>query len=193
MENSVFVEQESRELTQAHTRGWVMLVSEWFRALIIALAIVVLMQSYVFNISRVKGESMQPTIHNQDRLFVDKLVYGLTKPQRGDVIILRDPSPNLEQQYLVKRVVGVPGDTVQITAHHLLLNGVVQQESYTNTNIEGDEPTDITLKQDEYFVMGDNRYYEKSKDSRRFGPVHRGDIIGRADLIVWPMARAARL
>jgi signal peptidase I len=188
MDNSVFTEKESLQTNAGPPRKWRSNLVDWIKALIIAMVIVVLLQTYVFNLSKVKGESMQPTLHEQDRLFVDKIVYAFAKPKRGEVVILRDPSPDVGKQYLVKRVVAIPGDELQISNHQLIVNGVVQSESYTNTGIEDNKPFHLTLQADEYFVMGDNRHHEKSKDSRRFGPVHSSDIIGRADMIVWPLS-----
>lgn len=189
MDNSVFTEKESPQVNAEPPRKWRSNLVDWIKALIIAMVIVVLLQTYVFNLSKVKGESMQPTLHEQDRLVVDKIIYAFAKPKRGEVVILRDPTPNIGKQYLVKRVVAIPGDELRISNHQLVVNGVVQSESYTNTAIEDDTRLQMTLQADEYFVMGDNRHHEKSKDSRRFGPVHSSDIIGRADLIVWPLSK----
>ncbi|MFD0617503.1 signal peptidase I [Paenibacillus sp. GCM10027629] len=186
MDNSLPTGNEPPKTLTEPPRRWKLVVRDWLNALIIAAVLVVLLQTYVFNLSKVKGESMQPTLHDQDRLFVDKIVYAFAEPKRGEVVILQDPSPDVGRQFLVKRVVAIPGDEVEIRDRKLLVNGVVQSEGYTDIWIEDDKPLHTFLEKDEYFVLGDNRHHEKSKDSRRFGPVKRDLIIGRADLIIWP-------
>lgn len=186
MDNSLPTGNEPPKEQPEMKSRWKLMVRDWFNALIIAAVLVVLLQTYVFNLSKVKGESMQPTLHDQDRLFVDKIVYAFANPKRGEVVILEDPSPDVGRQFLVKRIVAVPGDEVEIRERKLLVNGVEQSERYTDIWIEDDKPVHVFLEKDEYFVLGDNRHHEKSKDSRRFGPVKRDTIIGRADFILWP-------
>jgi len=189
MDNSLPTGNEPPKIQPGLKRRWQLVLRDWINALIIAAVLVVLLQTYVFNLSKVKGESMQPTLHDQDRLFVDKIIYAFAEPKRGEVVILEDPSPDVGRQFLVKRIVAVPGDEVEIREGKLFLNGAQQSESYTDIWIEDDKPLHTFLAEDEYFVLGDNRHHEKSKDSRRFGPVKRDLIIGRADLIIWPLTK----
>jgi signal peptidase I len=133
---------------------------------------------------RVDGFSMQPTLHDQEYILVNRAAYLFQPPQRGDIIIFAyplDPS----QDY-VKRVIGIPGDRVQVSQNGVVaVNGVQLQESYVNDLINPYQPTDIKLGPDQYFVLGDNR--GDSSDSRAWGPVPRKNIIGKAWLVYWPL------
>ncbi len=140
----------------------------------------------------VSGDSMEPTFMPNEYLVIDKLYYRMHEPQRGDVIIMRyplDPST-----YLVKRVIGVPGETVSIS------NGKVTVTSIDGSRHVLDEPylkfekkdatATTTLSKDEYFVLGDNRFH--SSDSREWGPLQSKFIVGRAFVRLYPF-RDARL
>ncbi|MCM3784888.1 signal peptidase I [Neobacillus mesonae] len=167
---------------------------DWLKTILIALVLMLLINMFVFNISIVKGESMQPTLAEQDRLFINKIVYELGTPKRHDVVVLHDPSNTPDRkEFLVKRVIGVPGDTVEIRDHVLYINGEAQTESYTNTMIEDSDFGPIKLEKDRYFVMGDNRHAGKSKDSRSFGSVFVDEIVGKAEFIFWPVSDMKKL
>ncbi|MGG4127305.1 signal peptidase I [Paenibacillus illinoisensis] len=153
-----------------------------------------LLNLFVFNLSMVKGQSMQPTLVERDRLFVNKIVYDIGKPSRFDVIVLRDPSEGVEKkEFLVKRIVGLPGDTVEVRDHHLFVNGEQQAETYTDTEVQDPDFGPITLEDDHYFVMGDNRHEGKSKDSRVFGSITSSEIVGKAEFIFWPFSEIKKL
>ncbi|WP_239617837.1 signal peptidase I [Cohnella mopanensis] len=174
--------------------GWRKELWDWSRALVVAVVIVLLLKAYVFQLSTVKKISMQPTLHENEWLFVNKIVLKLGNLDRGDVVILKDPSGGSEdKQFLVKRIVGIPGDTLEIRDGELYINGELKVESYTDVKIEdGDYPL-TTVSPGHYFVMGDNRHHSASKDSRAFKEVPEELIKGRADLIVWPISRWAKL
>ena len=174
--------------------GWAAELWDWVKTIAIAFVIMVLLNMFVFNLSMVKGESMQPTLVASERLFINKVVYRFSAPSHGDVIVLKDPSDGPDKkEFLVKRVVGVPGDTIEVKDQKLYVNGVAQQEGYTDVPIEdpGFEP--IVLEEGRYFVMGDNRHLGKSKDSRMFGSVKESDIVGRAEFIFWPLSEIKKL
>ncbi|MGG3509367.1 MULTISPECIES: signal peptidase I [Paenibacillus] len=174
--------------------GWAAELWDWVKTIAIAFVIMVLLNMFVFNLSMVKGESMQPTLVASERLFINKVVYRFSAPSHGDVIVLKDPSDGPDKkEFLVKRVVGVPGDTIEVKDQKLYVNGVAKQEGYTDVPIEdpGFEP--IVLEEGRYFVMGDNRHLGKSKDSRMFGSVKESDIVGRAEFIFWPLSEIKKL
>ena len=133
---------------------------------------------------QVDGPSMTPTLLNQQYILVDKLQYAFSSPQRGDVIVFeypKDPS----QDY-VKRVIGIPGDTVSVAANGVVtVDGTALSEPYVNDLINRYPPQTWTLQAGQYFVLGDNR--GDSSDSRAWGPVPRNDIIGKALLVYWPL------
>ncbi|RCX16209.1 signal peptidase I [Fontibacillus phaseoli] len=171
-------------------KGWVTELWDMLKTVTIAFAVMLLLNVFVFNLSMVKGQSMEPTLEEQERLFVDKIVYRFTEPRAGEVVVLRDPSTgNDKKPFLVKRIVAVPGQTVEIRDHQLLVDGQSQSEPYTDTAIEDSDLAPVTLGKNEYFVMGDNRHAGRSKDSRYFGSVKKGSIVGRAEFVFWPIAK----
>ncbi len=144
-------------------------------------------KAVVFQPFVVDGISMEPTYHNGEYLIVNKLVYKLEKPNRGDVVVLRPP--DAQDVTYIKRIIGLPGDTIKISSGNVYVNGQILNESYlasgdttttTNTNLS----QGIKLADNEYWVMGDNRNH--SSDSRVFGPLPKDNIVGKAWLIVYP-------
>ncbi|HZC04144.1 MAG TPA: signal peptidase I [Ktedonobacterales bacterium] len=133
------------------------------------------------------GPSMQPGLHTDERVLVNSLAYTFHGPARGDVIVFHPPiAPN--ERY-IKRVIGLPGDTITLTANQVIVNGVPLDETYITPappgETENPEPETIKLNESQYFVMGDNR--TNSEDSRFFGPITQSGIIGKAEFVVWPL------
>ncbi len=134
------------------------------------------------------GPSMQPGLHTDERVLVNSLAYTFRGPERGDVIVFHPPTaPN--ERY-IKRVIGLPGDTITLTADQVIVNGVTLDEPYITSAPPGEsenpEPAIIKLNATQYFVMGDNR--TNSEDSRFFGPISQHAIIGKAQFVVWPIS-----
>lgn len=169
-------------------QGWKAELWDWVKTVVVVFVIMMLLNVFVFNLSMVKGQSMEPTLVEQERLFVNKIIYDFTAPKQGEVVVLHDPSDDdTKKEFLVKRVIGVPGDVVEVKEHKLYLNGVLQQEEYIDVSIQDDDFPEITLDEDQYFVMGDNRHQGASKDSRYFGTVTSDLIVGRAEFVFWPL------
>ena len=132
----------------------------------------------------VEGDSMQPALASRQHLLVDRLAYRFQSPARGDVVVLRDPAqPGV---HCVKRIVGLPGEHVQMEMGHVFINESLLDESYAAGRelAEAPFPRQWLLDKDEYLVLGDQR--QDSRDSRAFGPVRRGDVVGRVWLRYWP-------
>jgi len=172
------------------TAGWIKEVWDWSRTLIVAVAIVLLFHFFVFNLSTVEGQSMEPTLYEKEWLFVNKYSYRFGSPKLGDVIILKDPTEGADKkEFLVKRIVGVPGDKIEIRSGQLYRNGELIIERFTDTAIEDIDYGPFVVEKDRYFVMGDNRHARASRDSRSFGTVPDTLIRGRADYILWPITK----
>lgn len=144
---------------------------------------------YVGQRTEVDGSSMESALSDGDNLIVDKISYRFRKPERFDIIVF--PYKYEEKTYYIKRIIGMPGETVRIDEKGAIyVNGEVLEESYGREVIDKDHiglaNKEITLAEDEYFVMGDNR--NASSDSRdpSVGNIKRGDIIGRAWLRIYP-------
>lgn len=163
------------------------------RFTIIALAIVVPIRMFVAQPFIVSGDSMYPTFHNAEYLIVDELSYRLGHPKRGDVVIFRYPQN--PSRYFIKRVIGLPGETVSINNNVVTIrneehpDGFVLDEVYLHVDTAG--KTDTPLGKNEYFVMGDNR--PASSDSRAWGPVPKNMIVGRALFRILPLKTMAFL
>jgi signal peptidase I len=132
---------------------------------------------------------MEPNFYDHEYLIIDELTYRFRDPHRGEIVVFkypRDPG-----QYFIKRVVGLPGETMEVTSGTVIVyntqhpNGLVLEENYLEESTTG--KIQVTLAQDEYFVLGDNR--DSSLDSRSFGPVTRGGIIGRVWIRGLPLSR----
>ncbi|USB33827.1 signal peptidase I [Paenibacillus sp. YPG26] len=163
---------------------------EVIRTVGIAFIVLLLLNIYVFNLSVVKGQSMEPTLEESERLFVNKIIYDFRDPQPGEVVVLKDPSDGPDKkEYLVKRVIAGPGDIVEARDRELYVNSIALNEPYTDIRIEDADFGPVVLESDEYFVMGDNRHAGRSKDSRYFGNVKKNQITGRAEFVFWPLTK----
>ena len=156
---------------------------QWTRDLLVSLAASVLIITCLYQPVRVEGTSMQPRLHDQDRLFINKFVYRFERISRGDVVVFhypRDP----EKSY-IKRIIALPGDDVRIADGEVYVNGEKLDEPYVPRRFrDGRSLADIVIPAHEYWVMGDHRSI--SSDSRDFGPVERSLIYGKAAFIYWP-------
>jgi signal peptidase I len=129
---------------------------------------------------RIEQVSMQPNLHEGEYVIVDKVSYQLRQPARGEIIVLKRAS----EADLIKRVIGLPGETIQVTNGQVQINGQPITESYLKDARINQDTAPLTIPADRVFVMGDNR--NNSSDSRGFGPVPINDIVGRAWIIYWP-------
>lgn len=157
--------------------------------------LLVLCLSYLFitfvgQRTEVQGSSMEATLSNGDQLIVDKISYRFRDPKRYDIIVF--PFRYEDNTFYIKRIIGLPGETIQIDGEgNIWINGEILEESYGREIIRdpGLAAEPITLGEDEYFVMGDNR--NNSSDSRveAVGNIHRDEIIGRAFIRIWPLSK----
>ncbi len=153
-----------------------------------AILIALLINLFIGQATRVDGQSMEPNLHSNERLVVEKLTYRFHGPQRFDVVVIRVPSQGNE--LLIKRVIALPGETVEIRDGHVYIDGqqLAEPELTQPTYPLPGHPARVTVPPLEVFVMGDNRTH--SNDSRMFGPVPIEDIVGRAWMAYWPLADA---
>jgi signal peptidase I len=159
----------------------------WLRALASAGVYATLIVTFGFQVARVEGRSMEPTLHDQDRLVVNKFAYQVHDPEVGDVVMLLHPSN--PSQALVKRVVAESGDTVAFRQGVVIRNGVIADERFVSADLRSFEDRGpIVIPEGFYFVLGDHR--NNSSDSRVFGPVPKKYILGRIQIRWWPFAEA---
>ena len=153
----------------------------------IVLAITFLIITFVGQRTHVSGESMENTLDDGDQLIVDKLTYRFHDPERFDIIVF--PFRYKDNTYYIKRIIGLPGETVQIADGEIYINGEVLEESYGREVMQdaGLAAEPITLGDDEYFVLGDNRNYSSDSRDPSVALIHRKEIIGRAWPRIWPL------
>jgi len=153
---------------------------------IIALAIVIPIRYFLFQPFFVRGESMDPNFSNGDYLIIDEITYRFRGPERGEVVVFNAPTDS--SQRFIKRVIGLPGETVRISNGQISIlnisgNTVLNETQYLD-GVQTGGDINLTLKDNEYFVLGDNRPF--SFDSRRFGPITKDSIIGKVVIRAWP-------
>ncbi len=160
---------------------------------LIVIAAMFLIIKYVGQRTVVMGHSMEPTLQDSDNLITDKITYRFRDPKRFDIIVF--PFKDNRATLLIKRIVGMPGEIVQVIDGNVYVNGYALEDNYGNAVMTdpGLAADPVVLKEDEYFVLGDNR--NNSTDSRfeSVGNIHRSEIIGRAWLRVWPLNKLSLL
>lgn len=156
---------------------------------VIALAIFVIVYLFLFQPHQVRGNSMFPNFHDKEYILTDKISYRFREPGRGDVIIFK--APKNEQYEYIKRTIGLPGEEIKISEGRVFINNEFIHEPYlpkdilTQPGLYWRENQNIALRENEYFVLGDNRSH--SSDSRDWGPVDLDNIVGRAWFRYWPL------
>jgi signal peptidase I len=164
--------------------------TELLITVVIVLAATLLIRVYIVQARVVPTESMEPTVQPGDRVLVDRFLYRLTPLRRGDIIMFEPPAraqiSNMQLSDYLKRVIGLPGDSVAIHSGSIHINGRLLREPYLANHWNGDY--DGVVPADSYFVMGDNRC--NSFDSRYWGPVPQSRVEGRAVAIYWPLDHA---
>src|SRR3989344_5987758 len=163
---------------------------ELVKIVVISLAIVLPIRAYVAQPFIVEGDSMEPNFKDGQYLIIDELSYNFNNPERGDTIVLRAPiQPSL---FFIKRIIGLPGEEFKIENGKIIITGkdsnrIVLKEEYIPEGINTVPDTEIKLKDNEYFVMGDNR--NRSSDSRSWGPLPEDNITGKVFLRLWPLSK----
>lgn len=158
----------------------------WLRDLLIAILLALAIIAFVYQPVKVEGTSMSPHLADQERIFINKFIYRLEPIQRGDIVVFRfprDPSKSF-----IKRVVGLPGEMVEIRRGVVYINGAPLQEDYLPVEENDRHSYPATrLPPNNFFVLGDHR--RSSNDSRVWGTVHRDFIYGKAVFAYWPLER----
>jgi signal peptidase I len=191
----IFTRQEGWLMEEERKRpadpDWKKEAIDWAKALVVAGVLVVVIRMFLFSPYIVDGPSMRPNFHTGERVIVNKILYDLREPERGEVVVFHSP---FGSDY-IKRVVGLPGETVRVSGDTVFVNGQALPEPYIKGEVDTAAAAGRTYNNKDYeeqtvpeghvFVMGDNR--PNSHDSRDIGFVIYGDIVGRADVIIWPI------
>lgn len=162
-------------------------IREYAESFVIAVALALFIIFFIAQSFLVQGDSMEPTLHDGERLLVDKVTYRFRPPQRGEIIVFAYPKD--PRRKFIKRVIGVPGDVVEIRNRTLMINGVPIEEAYIRGPMY--QPYGpVTVPDGTVWVLGDNR--NNSEDSRfpDVGPVPLRNVVGRALFVYWPLGEA---
>ena len=145
----------------------------------IVILVVIFIKIFVFSPIRVNGASMNPTLNDKDIIILDEISYRFSEIERFNIVVVKE-----ENEYLIKRIIGLPGEKIEYKDNKLYIDGKYVKEDFKHM-----ETMDFstTLGEDEYFIMGDNR--TNSTDSRIFGPISRDEIIGKTSLTILPISR----
>jgi signal peptidase I len=166
---------------------------EWIVVVAVAISSALLVRAYVLQQFAVEGTSMLTTLHPSDRVLVNKLSYRLHDPRRGDVVVLKRIESNSQERDLIKRVVALPGETIEYHDCQLFINGSLISEPYLDPQIVApnrcgaDQPA-VQVQPEHVFVMGDNRGGSLDSRDNSVGQVDYSNLIGRAFVVMWPFA-----
>lgn len=191
------IQNQNSKWTEARKKILKFLVSaglflfELIKIAVVAGVTIGLIRYYLFKPFYVKGASMEPNFYEKEYLIIDELSYRFRPPERGEVIVFKYPEN--PKEYFLKRVIGLPGETIKISSGQVSIinndhpEGILIDESYLPDGLQTVGERTIKISDTQYFVLGDNR--PNSYDSRRFGPIERSAIVGRAWLRGWPVSR----
>jgi len=170
------------------------MILELAQSIVLALSVFVLLYLFIAQPNEVKGSSMMPNFVDGEFLLTDKLSYQIGKPQRGDVVVFKAPASEpcaVDECEYIKRIIGLPGDTVMVKNSKVYLNGTELNQSFLPSNFItkpgqfNEEGVEKIVPEGEYLCFGDNR--EHSRDGREFGPIKKDLIIGKAFFKYWPL------
>ncbi len=189
MENSEETKENKKSFLSRYAK-YIPGIWDFVKVIIIASLIVFPIRYFLFQPFIVNGESMSPNFHTGDYLIIDEISYRVSEPKRGDVVVLEYPLD--KSQKFIKRIIGLPGETIEIKEGKISIskneNGEVitlNENNYLSDELKTDNNINITLKENSYFVLGDNRQF--SFDSRRWGQLPEENIIGKAFLRLFPI------
>jgi len=165
---------------------------DWVVVIGVALLVAFLVRTFVLAHFVVDGHSMDTTLHDGDRVFVNKLSYRLHDPHRGDVVVLHEINGGTDRD-LIKRVIGLEGETIEVRNCVVLIDGRVLEEPYLDPQLVtpgncGGDYGPMAVPDDHVFVMGDNRAGSQDSRSDAVGPIDIDDIVGRAFVVFWPIS-----
>ncbi|KKP43677.1 MAG: Signal peptidase I [Parcubacteria group bacterium GW2011_GWA2_33_14] len=186
--NTNSTKNDQNESKKGFSKGLLSFVWEFLKIVIIAAVIVLPIRYFLFQPFIVKGDSMVPNLQSGNYLIIDEISYRFKEPNRGDVVVLNYPLDNTQR--FIKRIIGLPGEVVEIKNGKVTIskNGekiVLDETSYLPEDLMTDGNVYITLKDSQYFVLGDNRQF--SYDSRKWGILPKEDIIGKAAIRLFPI------
>lgn len=178
-------ENEVLEAAEAMAKAKQDDIKSWIVSILSTVIITLFLVNFVFALTRVEGISMEPTLHTGDRVFEWKLFKYFKEPSRGDIVVIKGEKTNGD--HYIKRLIGFPGDVIDIIEGDVYVNGTILDEPYLDRKTSEQNGNHWVVHNDSYFVMGDNREGGNSYDSRSFGPVKKSYLQGKAIFRFWPL------
>lgn len=181
-------EEEQKKQQRSRTENIVRELLGWVIYLAVIIAVTFLVVNFVGQRTRVSGDSMESTLHDGDNLIVDKISYRFRDPKRYEIVVF--PYKHKEDTYYIKRIIGLPGETVQIINGYVYIDGKLLEDETYGLEVMSDPgiaATPIALGEDEYFVLGDNRNHSSDSRDSSVGVLKREDLLGRAWIRIWPL------
>lgn len=169
--------KRKKSYRKKETRGWIV-------SIVLAVVIALSLRFFVFEFIRVDGQSMEPTLLDEEYVFMQKVTYYFRQPQYGDIVICKFPN---RSETFVKRVVGVEGDVISITNGILYINGEPNYDHYDQNLGMDHDMAEITIAQGNIFVMGDNRDHSMDSSNSSVGPLTDEMVLGKAEFVLWPL------
>jgi signal peptidase I len=169
--------KRKKEYRKKETKGWII-------SMVLAVVIALSLRFFVFEFIRVEGQSMEPTLLDNEYVFMQKVSYYFSDPQYGDIVICSFPNRN---ETFVKRVVGIEGDVIRITDGTLYINDEANYEHYDKATGIDHDMAEITVAEDSLFVMGDNRNHSMDSSNSSVGVLSEDMVLGRAEFVIWPL------
>ncbi|HWQ31081.1 MAG TPA: signal peptidase I [Negativicutes bacterium] len=168
-------------------------VYSWIKTIILAIVLALIFRTYIFRTAYAMSISMEPTLHEGQILIISKISYLVHEPQRGDIVVIDSRQDKLEHLNLIKRIVGMPGETVEIKDNKVYIDGKPLDPDYTMAPTPDFGFVKTTIPEGKYMVMGDNR--EHSRDSRfdNVGFIDRDYLQGKAVFRIWPFSNVGKL
>lgn len=159
-------------------------ILSWIKLIVTAFIIAYVLKTFIFQIAYVKGPSMQPTLYQGQVLIVSKISYRVGEPKRGEIVVIND---KLENKDLIKRVIGLPGETIEIKDGSVYIDGNLLSPDYTDIPTYENGFKKAKASDNQYFVLGDNRTESRDSRSDTLGFVKEKNIIGKAVFRIWPL------
>lgn len=168
-------------------------IYSWIKTIVFAIVLAFIFRTYIFSPAYAMSVSMEPTLHEGQILIISKVNYLVGEPERGDIVVIDSKQDKLEHLNLIKRVVGMPGETVEIKDNKVYIDGKVLEPDFTQSPTPDFGFVKTTIPEGEYMVMGDNR--ENSRDSRfeSVGLIGRDYLEGKAVFRLWPLNKLGKL
>lgn len=161
-------------------------VISWIKLILSAFVIAFILKTYIFQIALVNQISMEPTLYEGQILVIAKVNYLFSDPERGDIVVLKD---ELENKYLIKRAIGLPGEVIDIKNDRVYIDGEELEPDYTDVPTRDNGFVKTRVPEGKYFVMGDNRLHSRDSRSDTVGFVNRDNIVGKAVVRIWPFSK----